>query len=223
MEREGTGNFSEPLQVPQKFCFSVLHRWGMLWHIYLLGRYLDSQQWLIEMCLSLDHPCWLHGPPSSFLVEGNIVMPGTSSPDCQVPRCARTVSGQVGSRALPQQWSEPAPQPLTASNLTFAFISFHFCTAGLLPGQTAESAASAAAQLQVTQVRGAAWGQERPLGQQQPTMRFDVKLHLYPAAPQLVSADTPRERESPFQVNTGAGRGDGGVAGSAWAAPEIGV
>lgn len=123
----------------------------------------------------------------------------------------------MGSRTLPQQSSEPASQPLTASSFTFAFISFTFCTAGLLPGQTAESAASAAAQLQLTHIKGAVWGQERPLGQQQPTMRFDVKLHLYPAASQLSSADTPREGESPGLVNTV----QGGVTGDWQAQLEL--
>lgn len=185
----------------------------MLWHIYLLGRYLDSQQWLIEMCLTLDHPRWLHGPAQLLLGGGKHCNARhfTHHLTVRYPRCARTVSGQVGSIAVPQQSSEPASQPLTASSFTFAFISFTFCTAGLLPGQTAESAASAAAQLQVTHVRGAAWGQERPLGQQQPTMWCNVKLHLYPAALQSPSADTPRERESPVLVNTG----DKEVVGSA--------
>lgn len=103
----------------------------------------------------------------------------------------------MGSIALPQQSSEPASQPLTASSFTFAFISFTFCAADLLPGQTAESAASAAAQLRVTHVRGAAWRQERPLGQQQPTKGRNVKLHLCPAAPQSPSAEHPQEKREP--------------------------
>lgn len=113
------------------------------------------------------------------------------------PKCARILSGQMGSTALPQQSSEPASQPLTASSFTFAFTSFTFCAAGLLPGQTAESAASAAAQLRVTHVRGAAWGQERPLGQQQPTKGCNVRLHLCPAAPQSPSSEHPQGKREP--------------------------
>lgn len=140
------------------------------------------------------------------------------SPDCQVPKMCQDSFKAGGKQNTPTTIKgAPASQPLTASSFTFAFISFTFCTAGLLPGQTAESAASAAAQLQLTHIKGAVWGQERPLGQQQPTMRFDVKLHLYPAASQLSSADTPREGESPVLVNTV----QGGVTGEWQAQLEL--
>lgn len=99
----------------------------VLLRLYLLGRYLDSQQRLTEMCLSLDHPSWLHSPPSSFLVEGDSVMPAPhSSPDCQVPKMCQNSfrAGGKHSTASVMEWA-CIPTPYSFQ-FYFCFHLFYF-------------------------------------------------------------------------------------------------